>query len=672
MRLGALRGGLAVLRRGAAAAARRARRLRRAAAGSDRRLGGGARRARLQQPPVPGGAESVCRADARDGRSPRDARRRRDDVAFAVYGWSRRPLFVSGGEAWPLSEALFARLTPSREPFWAAIEDRGVASDVYLLNDRGAIYAIGYPRDVAARPLVGVGRAGRAGRRSSSPRCSSPSRVASLARRARAGVGPGAVPRGARQLLPHAVPRLRRGGGRAGRGAGAGHAGLHGDVAARGHRTGGDAHGGSRPAASSRTSPRIESRGATNLPALDDSLLVWLSRVIGEDINVFAGTGPARVERAQPLRLGTAADAHAGRHLPRAGARRPAHATSPASRVGTYEYLRGVGAGARRRPAGDRQRAADACASAASNARSTSSIGACCWRRSRSSCSASAIGYWAAERISDPVSRLTRATRRLAAGDLDARVLVTLERRAGPAGRGVQRHGRRPAAAAARSSNAPTGSRRGPRWPGRWRTTSRTRSPRFNSTPSTCAACTPIAAGRSARWSTTASTTSCCRCGCCGSWPSEFSSFASSPAGAAGADAAGAAARRDPAPYRTGACRPHRASPTRSPAATATVMVDRVLLARALTNVIENALHAMPGDGHARACARRRPPTATCESPSTDTGVGMDAAALARIFEPYFSTKATGTGLGLTIARRNVELNGGRSRWRARRARAPP
>ncbi len=30
-----------------------------------------------------------------------------------------------------------------------------------------------------------------------------------------------------------------------------------------------------------------------------------------------------------------------------------------------------------------------------------------------------------------------------------------------------------------------------------------------------------------------------------------------------------------------------------------------------------------------------------------------------RIFEPYFSTKATGTGLGLTIAKRNIELNGG-------------
>jgi signal transduction histidine kinase len=44
----------------------------------------------------------------------------------------------------------------------------------------------------------------------------------------------------------------------------------------------------------------------------------------------------------------------------------------------------------------------------------------------------------------------------------------------------------------------------------------------------------------------------------------------------------------------------------------------------------------------------------------SDTGIGMDPESAARIFEPYFSTKATGTGLGLTIAKRNVELNGGR------------
>ena len=37
----------------------------------------------------------------------------------------------------------------------------------------------------------------------------------------------------------------------------------------------------------------------------------------------------------------------------------------------------------------------------------------------------------------------------------------------------------------------------------------------------------------------------------------------------------------------------------------------------------------------------------------------MDREALARAFEPYFSTKTTGTGLGLPIAKRNIELNGG-------------
>jgi signal transduction histidine kinase len=37
----------------------------------------------------------------------------------------------------------------------------------------------------------------------------------------------------------------------------------------------------------------------------------------------------------------------------------------------------------------------------------------------------------------------------------------------------------------------------------------------------------------------------------------------------------------------------------------------------------------------------------------------MDAEALERLFEPYFSTKAIGTGLGLAIAKRNITLNGG-------------
>ena len=87
------------------------------------------------------------------------------------------------------------------------------------------------------------------------------------------------------------------------------------------------------------------------------------------------------------------------------------------------------------------------------------------------------------------------------------------------------------------------------------------------------------------------------------------------------------------------------------------VVVDRTLLSRALTNIIENALHAMPGSGTLRVTAESAGPTVTLTI--ADTGTGMDTDALRRIFEPYFSTKATGTGLGLTIAKRNVELNGG-------------
>ena len=49
-------------------------------------------------------------------------------------------------------------------------------------------------------------------------------------------------------------------------------------------------------------------------------------------------------------------------------------------------------------------------------------------------------------------------------------------------------------------------------------------------------------------------------------------------------------------PYRVGVAGPHRDHRSDS-AALPAVFVDRDLVARALTNVIENALHAMPGRG---------------------------------------------------------------------------
>jgi signal transduction histidine kinase len=87
------------------------------------------------------------------------------------------------------------------------------------------------------------------------------------------------------------------------------------------------------------------------------------------------------------------------------------------------------------------------------------------------------------------------------------------------------------------------------------------------------------------------------------------------------------------------------------------VFVDRTLVLRALANIVENALHAMPGPGtlDVEASAEADQVIITMR----DSGVGMDEEALARVFEPYFSTKTSGTGLGLPIARRNIELSGG-------------
>jgi len=83
------------------------------------------------------------------------------------------------------------------------------------------------------------------------------------------------------------------------------------------------------------------------------------------------------------------------------------------------------------------------------------------------------------------------------------------------------------------------------------------------------------------------------------------------------------------------------------------VRADRTLLARALTNLVENALQAMPDGGLLRLAASVSHTGVTIEV--QDAGIGMSAEALARAFEPHFSTKTGGSGLGLANAKRNVE-----------------
>ena len=74
----------------------------------------------------------------------------RERVEFTVYGWSRRPLYVSGRDAWVLTEDLFTRIFASREPFWGRAAIGNDDYEVYFLNDRGGIYALGYRRTTPA------------------------------------------------------------------------------------------------------------------------------------------------------------------------------------------------------------------------------------------------------------------------------------------------------------------------------------------------------------------------------------------------------------------------------------------------------------------------------------------------------------------------------------------
>jgi nitrogen fixation/metabolism regulation signal transduction histidine kinase len=84
---------------------------------------------------------------------------------------------------------------------------------------------------------------------------------------------------------------------------------------------------------------------------------------------------------------------------------------------------------------------------------------------------------------------------------------------------------------------------------------------------------------------------------------------------------------------------------------------DRRLLSRAVRNLIENSLRASSGGGTVTLSVSAA--GATGRIAVRDQGPGVPSEILPRIFDPYFSTHATGTGLGLPIARRVAEEHGG-------------
>lgn len=89
-----------------------------------------------------------------------------------------------------------------------------------------------------------------------------------------------------------------------------------------------------------------------------------------------------------------------------------------------------------------------------------------------------------------------------------------------------------------------------------------------------------------------------------------------------------------------------------------TVSLDEGQFASVVLNVLLNALDAMPRGGRARLGAEAAGGVARLLV--EDTGPGIAPELLPRLFTPFATTRATGTGLGLSLSKRVVEEHGGR------------
>jgi signal transduction histidine kinase len=74
---------------------------------------------------------------------------------------------------------------------------------------------------------------------------------------------------------------------------------------------------------------------------------------------------------------------------------------------------------------------------------------------------------------------------------------------------------------------------------------------------------------------------------------------------------------------------------------------------QALLNIVKNAISAMPQGGTLRIATLRK--ASMLVLTVSDTGVGIPEENLAKIFEPYFTTREFGAGLGLTLVYKIVK-----------------
>jgi len=100
-----------------------------------------------------------------------------------------------------------------------------------------------------------------------------------------------------------------------------------------------------------------------------------------------------------------------------------------------------------------------------------------------------------------------------------------------------------------------------------------------------------------------------------------------------------------------------------SPAAV--IEADALLLKQALTNLVENGVYALNGArGSVNVTVKVTEERAEIEV--ADTGCGIDEAEAERIFTPFFSTRPAGSGLGLPLVKKIIDLHGGELTFNSR------
>jgi signal transduction histidine kinase len=575
------------------------------------------------------------------------------DVAFVVYGWSLRPNYTSGSTAWTLDADTFRRVYASREPFWTRQASGERQDEVYLANDRGGIFALGYPTVspvghlvylaelvtlagavFAAMVLLTAAGFSAAGVRGERGRDLLHEIRASFYRKLfLAFVAAAVIPVLTLAFVARAYMTSR----------------LRADVEDAAIRT---------TTVAQRFVEdygRIQERGEGAPATLNDDVIVGISRFIDQDVNVFDGprlvaTSERDLFASGLLPTRTSADVYRAIVLDRRAA------FVGEERAGQFPYMvaaapvRIAGLNALLTvPLTLRQQAIE---------REIDDLN----RRILLAVLAfiligSALGYWMAERIADPVNRLQRATARLARGDLGARVALTSSdelRRLVEAFNGM-------AAELQRQQGELERTHRLEAWADMARQVAHEIKNPLTPIQLSAEHLRRVHADRGMPLTPVLE-------GCVDSIlgqvrllrqiAAEFSSFASSPTPRPVLTNPADLVAEVVEPYRSGL--PARITLQVDVAMSLPAFnVDRSMVGRALTNMIENALHAMPGGGALVISGALADGGRAISLEVRDGGVGMDREALNRIFEPYFSTKAVGTGLGLTIAKRNIELHHG-------------